>query len=50
MEGAIVHPFPGPLIVVVAEANPDTLIIFGIPRHQEFLGPWKGVEHQEEDP
>lgn len=49
MEGAIVHPFPGPLIVLVAEANPDPLI-FGIPRLQEFLGAWEGVGHQEEDP
>lgn len=43
MEGAIIHPFPGPLMVLITEANPDMLIIFGIPRIQEFLGAWEGV-------
>lgn len=42
-EGGIVHPLPGPLVVLVAEANPGTLIIFGIPRLQEFLGAWEGM-------
>lgn len=38
MEGAVVHPFPGTLIVVVTEANPGGFIISDIPNLQEFLG------------
>ena len=38
MDRTVIHPPPGPLIVVVAEADPGGFIISGIPKVQEFLG------------
>lgn len=37
LEGSVVHPFPGTLIVVVTETNPGALVISRIPRLQKFL-------------
>jgi len=37
LQGRVVHPFPGTLVVVVTEADPGALVISRIPRLQKFL-------------
>lgn len=37
IEMCAIHPLPGPLIVMVAEANPGSLLVPDFPRLEEFL-------------